>query len=319
MISFIVIGHNEGWKLTKCFKSIFNFTSTNKIKDFEVIYVDSKSADDSIKRAKEFEDVRIYQITGMCNAAVGRNIGAKEAKGDILFFIDGDMEMQSDFFEVVFDESGKLCYPFISGGLVNFNYNSEWMLIKKETYGRNTNKDKLEHTTGGIFVIEKKLWDSVKGMNTKFMRNQDLDLGLRLSKEEFPLLRKKEIIAYHHTIPYGDKKRTWNLILNGSELYPMVLIRDHLFYFPAQKEFILANYTLLVLLTSVLIYMFTGIYDQFAFYILLLVYKSFNVVKKVNLDLLNNLLKYIFRDIVRFFGFFFFYPKSKELRYQKLL
>ena len=52
MISFIVIGRNEGWKLTKCFESIYDTINYNKLINYEIIYVDSASTDDSIDRQK---------------------------------------------------------------------------------------------------------------------------------------------------------------------------------------------------------------------------------------------------------------------------
>ena len=90
MISFTVIGRNEEKNLRRCFNSIYNTILYNQIKDQKVIYVDSKSTDRSIDIAKEFRSITIYCITGYCNAAIDRNIGAKESKGNIFFFIDGD-------------------------------------------------------------------------------------------------------------------------------------------------------------------------------------------------------------------------------------
>ena len=52
---------------------------------------------------KNFNEVKIYIITGKFNAAIARNIGAKEAKGDV-FFIDGDMEILPDFLPLVYNE-----------------------------------------------------------------------------------------------------------------------------------------------------------------------------------------------------------------------
>lgn len=94
MISFIIIGRNEGWRLEKCFTSVFKTIKKDNIESFEVIYVDSKSTDNSVNVAKSYEEIKVFQIVGVCNAAIARNVGAKEAKGDILFFIDGDMEIQ---------------------------------------------------------------------------------------------------------------------------------------------------------------------------------------------------------------------------------
>ncbi len=89
--SFIVIGKNEGWKLSLCFQSILNCIEKNRIDNYEIIYVDSRSTDDSIERAKKIPNIKIFSIIGKCNAAIARNIGCKEAQVDILFFFDGDM------------------------------------------------------------------------------------------------------------------------------------------------------------------------------------------------------------------------------------
>src|ERR1035438_5026457 len=83
MISFIVIGRNEGLKLTKCFESIFKTIHANHLNNYEVIYVDSNSTDSSIDTAKNYNINKIFKITGKCNAAIGRNVGATESKGDI--------------------------------------------------------------------------------------------------------------------------------------------------------------------------------------------------------------------------------------------
>ena len=153
MISFILVGPNEGWKLTKCIESVFATVKHNQLKEYEVIYVDSQSIDDSIERAKAFSAIKIFQITGRANAAIARNIGAKESKGDVLFFIDGDMEIQVDFLPIVYNEEDGLLFNFVSGNWVNYKYNGFWSLISKSTSKKSTipmicSTDSIEFTTG---------------------------------------------------------------------------------------------------------------------------------------------------------------------------
>jgi len=133
MISYIIIGRNEGWKLTKCLKSVFDTIEYNKLRDAEVIYVDSKSTDDSIERAKTFAKVKIFRITGVCNAAIARNIGAKEAKGNILFFIDGDMEIDKNFIKQAI-VNNQLKHDCVTGHLDDYLYdiNGNYLGIKKD-------------------------------------------------------------------------------------------------------------------------------------------------------------------------------------------
>ena len=70
MISFIIIGRNEGWKLSKCFESVFKTIKQNKLEKYEVIYVDSDSTDDSIKRAQSNNCIKTFKITSKPNAAI---------------------------------------------------------------------------------------------------------------------------------------------------------------------------------------------------------------------------------------------------------
>jgi len=144
MISFIIIGKNEGWKLTKCLESVFKTIKQSNITLYEVIYVDSNSKDDSIGRANAFVRVRIYQITGICNAAIARNIGARESRGDVLFFIDGDMEIMHDFLPLVYDSSSELKYNFVSGNLLNINYDYYGNIVSKQNATYTKIKEKYE-------------------------------------------------------------------------------------------------------------------------------------------------------------------------------
>ena len=83
MISYIIIGHNEGWKLDLCISSIFRTINENPSIGAEIIYVDSNSGDNSIEIAKKYSEVRIFRIKGDYNAPIARNTGASASKGEI--------------------------------------------------------------------------------------------------------------------------------------------------------------------------------------------------------------------------------------------
>ena len=76
MIGFIIIGKNEGQKLVRCINSIVKTVEENNIGDYDIIYVDSKSTDNSIELVKGLnEKVKIFRVTGKSSPAIGRNIG----------------------------------------------------------------------------------------------------------------------------------------------------------------------------------------------------------------------------------------------------
>ena len=114
MISFIIIGRNVEHTIERCLNGVFNFIEVEKIDRSEVIYVDSDSYDRSLELASKTQ-ARVLHLKGKLNAAIGRNVGAEHAKGDILFFIDGDMELLPGFLSDIVDESGKMKYPFCTG------------------------------------------------------------------------------------------------------------------------------------------------------------------------------------------------------------
>lgn len=318
MISFIIIGKNEGWKLTKCFESIFKTIEHNKLKEYEVIYVDSKSTDDSIERAKNFDEIKIFKIIGKCNAAIGRNIGAKEASGETLFFIDGDMEIQADFLPLVYSEETDLKYDFVSGQLINFNYDNEDNLILEEKYCENRSKDSHKQTTGGLFFIKRKLWDEVDGMKNIMRRSQDLDLGLRLAKKEVFLLKKKELLAIHHTIPYNDKIRIWKMLFSGANMYRIILLRENITNEYAWKKFIRGNYTFIILILSILLSAYFKTPAPLLIYMISILLRVTKRGERSLRLIFSNLLYIPAYETLFIIGFFFFWPKDVKLNYREV-
>ena len=120
MISFIVIGKNLGINILNCISSIDETIKQNNLKQTEIIYIDSNSTDNSIELITHFDGLKIYKLTSRCNAATARNLGFKKSKGEILFFIDGDMELIPQNLSFFYNlERNKLNHPFISGGFIN--------------------------------------------------------------------------------------------------------------------------------------------------------------------------------------------------------
>ncbi len=306
MISFIVIGRNEGWKLTQCFQSIVDTIELNLLKKYEIIYVDSDSTDNSIERAKDFKSINIFKITGEYNAAIARNIGAKESTGDVLFFIDGDMEIIPEFLQLVYDQDNGLKHDFVSGQVKNYNYNINVKFLGNSYQFKKISKDAYHFTTGGIFIVKKKLWDQVDGMNINFIKGQDHDFALKLSKLGYPLLRKPEIITNHHTIEYINEKRMWNTIFSGNIFYTNVfLLRKHLLNIHIYKGLIKSNYTTIAFIIFLALTLFTNSFIWLTGYVLFLLIKVLKNKRSTFNRNFELLLYYILRDLSLICAFFF--------------
>lgn len=312
MISFIVIGKNEGWKLSLCIQSILNSMQQNSIVDYEILYVDSRSTDGSIEKVKKnFDKVRIFSITGQCNAAVARNIGGKEAIGDILFFLDGDMELQSDFIKHLFDDKNELIHPFMSGIISHCYYDKNWVYVNKKK-SHTISKNVFQKVTGGFFIITKQLWMEMGGMDSKFRANEDLDLGLRMSKNGTLLLLINEIGVNHHTIKYVASERIWKTLL--LHRFRGVLVRKHLLTNRHYaSSFFRMNYSAIILFLS-LLFLFVSFWGIIG-YLLVIVIRSMKHGMLHNLELLPF---FVLRDLLFLCSLFFYYPLSLKIEYKQI-
>ena len=149
-----------------------------------------------------------------------------EAKGDIFYFIDADMEICKEFLGEVLDAKKKLKYEVVSGIITDVE--DKTIKIQRYVTGK-TFLSKRRPLDGGIFLIKRSIWNLVSGMRTKFINGEDGDLGLRLAKKGVGFIRIGKIITFHNTINYFDKSRIWKMIFNRSVFHcRSVLYRDHL-------------------------------------------------------------------------------------------
>jgi glycosyltransferase involved in cell wall biosynthesis len=69
------------------------------IRPFEIIVVDGKSTDKTIKIATSFKDVKTIIVNP--DPATQRTIGGKKTRGELLFFMDADVRLKKDFIQNV--------------------------------------------------------------------------------------------------------------------------------------------------------------------------------------------------------------------------
>ncbi len=315
MLSFIIIGKNEGWKLSLCLEKVFETIRYNKLTNYEVIYVDSQSTDDTLERVKKFEKIKFVSLTGDCNPAIARNVGAEIAKGDVLFFLDGDMELIPESFHLFYSEGSGISYPFMSGNFDNYFYNDNWEYQHKDN-GYSMAEDKYTSHVGGLFFILKAYWQMVGGMDNRFRKGQDVDLALMLAKENILLYRKKEILVHHHMIPYLDRRRKWEMLLSGMNMYGRSLLyRKHGFEKNNIKLIVSREYSLIAFLLSIFLSLVLGQVLALLAYVSVIAYRAY----KGKGALLDNIAYFVLKDIITIMGVFLFFPKRKYNRSYEIL
>jgi glycosyltransferase involved in cell wall biosynthesis len=95
-ISVIIPAHNAAQHLPECLRSL----SESSVAPLEVIVVDDGSTDGGRRIAEQF-GARVLSTERRSGPAAARNLGARNARGGILFFLDADVCVHPDTIERV--------------------------------------------------------------------------------------------------------------------------------------------------------------------------------------------------------------------------
>jgi glycosyltransferase involved in cell wall biosynthesis len=187
----------------KCLSAIFK----SKYKNYEVILVSDNSSKSSIELTKKYP-CKIIKLKNNNGAANARNHGAKLAKGQILVFLDSDVEIQDNSLTIINNYNNKKNNEGILQGVYSHkpNYKSSitQYLHSYQCYHVffETKKSRYTETLCTCFVaIKKKYFFNVKGFNNNFSGadTEDLDLGFKLIKENHKIPLEKKLKTIHHT------------------------------------------------------------------------------------------------------------------------
>lgn len=178
-ISIIVTTLNEESYIEPCLKELKNQTYENK----EIIVVDSDSKDKTVEIARKYAD---KIITRKCIIPVGRNIGAREAKGNILLFVDADAVLFSNWIDTVLPHLHKNDVVAAYGDLLpNRTKIRSWLAYAKEELSNfllRTIQMPCFGKLGTVVAIKKEIFKKVGGFAEDCACCDDVNLSLRLRK-----------------------------------------------------------------------------------------------------------------------------------------
>lgn len=199
MISLIIPTYNSSQTVGACLDSVFR----SSYDDIEVFVVDDASTDDTIRIIKEYP-VKLIQLKERVGAAKARNIGARQAEGDILFFLDSDVTVIKDTLSriIKFMKDHARYSAVIGSYTVKTEPNNFFTVYKNLVHHfthQNSNGD-ASTFWGACGAIRKKVFDDVGGFRQRWRGAyvEDIELGYILTNKGYKIFLDNGIQVMHH-------------------------------------------------------------------------------------------------------------------------
>ncbi|EIM26171.1 glycosyltransferase [Microvirga lotononidis] len=203
LISVIIPSRNNGLVLERCLDSLFLMSSW---RNFEVVVLDNGSDDaetlNVLRELAERDSVRVVRHDAPFNYSELNNIGVREAKGEILLFLNDDTELLThDGLERMAGYAqlphigavgAKLLYPEVMqvqhAGVLNLLPGPSHAFLRKSPdepgyFMRNLLEYNWVAVTGACLMVERTKYAAVGGFDERFpVAYNDVELCFRLLK-----------------------------------------------------------------------------------------------------------------------------------------
>ena len=182
LVSVIIPCFNGESTIAQCLSAIYQSEECH----YEVIVVDDHSIDNSLNIIQQFP-CKLIELERRRGAAYARNIGAKVAKGDVLFFTDADCVVMKKTLKVVQQSLTNIHEKIITGGTYtrksydnNFFSNFQSIFIHYSETKHPVNPD---YIATHALAMHSKLFKQYAGFNNHvFPILEDVEYSHRLKK-----------------------------------------------------------------------------------------------------------------------------------------
>ena len=185
-ISIIIPVLNEVENISKLIQHLTLQSTTSIIK--EIIVVDGGSIDNTIEIAKSLNTKVINSRKGR---AIQMNLGAKQAKGSILYFLHADSFPPNGFDRMIFHEVNNRNLA----GCFKMKFDSKHWWLKLAGWFTKFNWKACRGGDQSLFIT-KELFEELQGFNESYTIYEDVDLINKLySKNQFKVIQEPIITS----------------------------------------------------------------------------------------------------------------------------
>lgn len=198
-VSVIVPVYNGGKGFERCLAGIHSSTYAS----YELIVVDNGSTDGSASIAKN-HGAEVLHCPGPSGPGAARNMGAQNARGAILFFVDADVVVYPEtLMQIVrnFEQDSELAAVFGSydDSPAAQNFLSQYKNLLHHFVHQNASSQ-ASTFWGGCGAIRKKVFHKVGGFDQERYPTpsiEDIELGCRMHSLGYRIFLDKQVQAKH--------------------------------------------------------------------------------------------------------------------------
>ena len=208
-VSVVIAVHNGGDDLDRCLAAVAASTFT----DLEIIVVDDRSTDGMTVPAAGRHGARVISLDRQCGPAIARNRGAAEARGDILFFTDADVELHADSVAVaVHSLQGDDGLSAVFGSYDDQPSDAAFLSQYRNLYHHwvhQTGREEASTFWTGCGAIWREVFLYMGGFAQDYAKPsiEDIELGSRMRQEGLRIRLEKSMLGKHM-----KRWRFWNLL-----------------------------------------------------------------------------------------------------------
>jgi len=201
LVSVIIPNYNHAQYIGDAINSVLNQTYSN----YEIIFVDDGSTDNSREVIAEFGDQVQYIYQKNAGLSAARNTGIKASKGSLIGVLDADDMYEPDYLSTLVYALQE--NPDADGVYCGYQFVDHMNNLLPQIEARPVEPDKLYSALfdGNFFVpesifLQRYVYDTVGLFDEALRACEDWDVWLRVAKK-FKVIYSTKILARHRVLP----------------------------------------------------------------------------------------------------------------------
>jgi glycosyltransferase involved in cell wall biosynthesis len=196
-ITFIIPTLNEEKHIGNVINTIKKYCKAHLIAQIVIVDNGSSDATKEIAVSKGAEVLEKHN----CSIAALRNFGARNAKGDILIFLDADIYLTKEWgqnIEQVIEHINN-DMKIITGSVCGFSHEPSW--IEKSWWGPKLKKKDVKYINSGHFILHNKIFHEIGGFNEDLRTGEDPEFCKRAKNFGVKISNNASLRVMHEGYP----------------------------------------------------------------------------------------------------------------------